>query len=135
MSPFTQGLLAELEAEDRTGRSADQDRRSAGTRRSDGRTLGDAFLYRIRGEILLKREPENSAPAEEAFLTAIAVANSKRQKPSSCAQRYRLAKLYHDRTVPPKPMRCWRPRSKASADAGISRNRRSAGAARCARGH
>ena len=28
----------------------------------------DAFLHRIRGEILLKRDPANTAPAEEAFL-------------------------------------------------------------------
>jgi hypothetical protein len=34
----------------------------------------DAFLHRIRGETLLKRDPANTSPAEEAFLTAIAVA-------------------------------------------------------------
>jgi hypothetical protein len=34
----------------------------------------DAFLHRIRGEILLKRDPANTAPAEEALLTAIAIA-------------------------------------------------------------
>jgi hypothetical protein len=33
----------------------------------------DAFLHRMRGEILLKRDPANTAPAEEAFLTAIAI--------------------------------------------------------------
>ena len=34
----------------------------------------EAELHRARGEILLKRDPANPAPAEEAFLTAIAVA-------------------------------------------------------------
>jgi predicted ATPase len=34
----------------------------------------EAELHRARGEILLKRDPPNPAPAEEAFLTAIAVA-------------------------------------------------------------
>ena len=34
----------------------------------------EAELHRVRGEILLKRDPANPAPAEEAFLTAIAVA-------------------------------------------------------------
>jgi ATP/maltotriose-dependent transcriptional regulator MalT len=34
----------------------------------------EAELHRARGELLLKRDPANSAPAEEALLTAIAVA-------------------------------------------------------------
>src|SRR5208282_1835889 len=34
----------------------------------------DAEVHRARGEIQLKRDPANPAPAEEAFLTAIAVA-------------------------------------------------------------
>ena len=34
----------------------------------------EAELHRARGEILLKRDPANPAPAEDAFLTAIAVA-------------------------------------------------------------
>ena len=32
------------------------------------------MLHRVRGEILLKRDPANSAPGEEAFQTAIAIA-------------------------------------------------------------
>ena len=31
-------------------------------------------LHRLRGRILLKRDPANMVPAEEAFLTAIAIA-------------------------------------------------------------
>ena len=38
----------------------------------------DAETHRIRGEILLKQDPSDPAPAEEAFLTAIAIAQ--RQK-------------------------------------------------------
>jgi hypothetical protein len=34
----------------------------------------EAELHRVRGEILLKRNPANAAPAEDAFLTALAVA-------------------------------------------------------------
>jgi predicted ATPase len=54
----------------------------------------DADCHRIRGKILLKRDPANTAPAEEAFLTAIAVAQ--RQKARSFALRaaLELAKLY-----------------------------------------
>src|SRR5262249_3394719 len=36
-----------------------------------GEHWSDAFLHRLRGEILLKRDPANTAPAEEAFLTAL----------------------------------------------------------------
>ena len=32
------------------------------------------YLYRLRGEILLRRDPANPVPAEEAFQTAIAIA-------------------------------------------------------------
>jgi hypothetical protein len=34
----------------------------------------EAELHRARGDILLQRDPANSAPAEEAFLRAIAIA-------------------------------------------------------------
>ena len=54
----------------------------------------EAELHRARGEMLLKREPANPAPAGEAFLTAIAV--SKRQATRSFELRaaLSLAKLY-----------------------------------------
>lgn len=40
----------------------------------------DTLLHRICGEILLKRDPVNTAPAQEAFLTAIAVAGQRKAK-------------------------------------------------------
>jgi adenylate cyclase len=40
----------------------------------------DAFLHRIRGEILLKHDPAHTAPAEEAFLTAIAIARQQKAR-------------------------------------------------------
>ena len=39
-----------------------------------GHRTFEAELHRARGEILLSREPANPAPAEDAFVTAIAVA-------------------------------------------------------------
>jgi hypothetical protein len=39
-----------------------------------------AELHRIRGKILLKRDAANPAPAEEAFLTAIAVAQQQKAR-------------------------------------------------------
>jgi hypothetical protein len=38
-----------------------------------------AETHRIRGEILLKHDPTNIAPAEEAFLTAVAIAQAEGQ--------------------------------------------------------
>jgi predicted ATPase len=59
-----------------------------------GHRAFEAELHRARGEILVKRDPANPVPAEEALLTAIAV--SKRQGTRSFALRaaLALAKLY-----------------------------------------
>jgi class 3 adenylate cyclase/predicted ATPase len=64
---------------------------------TSGRTGHRAFeaeLHRVRGETLVKRDPANVAPAEGAFLTAIAV--SKRQATRSFQLRaaISLAKLH-----------------------------------------
>jgi predicted ATPase len=70
-----QGLLAELEAE---GDDADGALRrideALALANETGERWTDAPLHRIRGAILLKRNPSNPAPAEEAFQTAIAIA-------------------------------------------------------------
>ena len=59
-----------------------------------------AELHRARGEMLLKRDPANPAPAGEAFLTAIAV--SKRQATRSFELRaaLSLARLYQSTDRP-----------------------------------
>ena len=59
-----------------------------------GERQSDAFLHRIRGEILLKRDPTNTAPAEEAFLTAIAVAQQQKARSFELRAALSLAKLY-----------------------------------------
>ena len=53
-----------------------------------------AELHRIRGEILLKRDPANTVPAEEAFLTAIAVAQQQKARSFELRAALSLAKLY-----------------------------------------
>ena len=53
-----------------------------------------AELHRIRGDILLKRDPANTAPAEEAFLTAIAVAQQQKARSFEMRAALSLAKLY-----------------------------------------
>jgi hypothetical protein len=40
-----------------------------GLAQQTGEHWTDAYLHRIRGEILLKRDPANTAPAEEVFLS------------------------------------------------------------------
>jgi tetratricopeptide (TPR) repeat protein len=53
----------------------------------------DAELYRVRGEMLLKRDPANPAPAEEAFLTAIAVSRQQGARSFNLRAALSLAKL------------------------------------------
>ena len=59
-----------------------------------GEHWSDAFLHRLRGEILLKRDPANTAPAENAFLTAIAVAQQQRARSFELRAALDLARLY-----------------------------------------
>jgi len=54
----------------------------------------DAPLHRLRGEILLKRDSSNLAPAEDAFRTAIAVAQKQEARSFGLRASLSLAKLY-----------------------------------------
>ena len=54
----------------------------------------NAEAHRVRGEILLKRGPANPAPAEEALLTAIAVAQQQKARSFELRAALSLAKLY-----------------------------------------
>jgi predicted ATPase len=65
-----------------------------------GEHQSDAFLHRLRGEILLKRDPANTAPAEDAFLTAIAIAQQQKARSFELRAALSLAKLYHSRDRP-----------------------------------
>ena len=53
-----------------------------------------AESHRIRGNILLKRDLANTAPAEEAFLTAIAIAQQQKARGFELRAVLALAKLY-----------------------------------------
>jgi tetratricopeptide (TPR) repeat protein len=53
-----------------------------------------AFPHRLRGEILLKRDPTNPAPAEEAFRTALAIAKEQGARSWGLRAALSLAKLY-----------------------------------------
>ena len=87
--------LAEAEA-----RSGDVDRALAildealATCERTGHRAFEAELHRARGEILPKRDRSNPAPAEEAFLTAIAVAKQQGTRSFELRAALALAKLY-----------------------------------------
>ena len=59
-----------------------------------GQRWFDAESHRVRGDILLKRDPANTAPAEEAFLTAIAIAQQQKARSFELRAVLALAKLY-----------------------------------------
>jgi predicted ATPase len=59
-----------------------------------GRRTHDAELHRVRGEMLLRRDPGNPANAEEAFQTAIAVSKEQSTRSFGLRAALALAKLY-----------------------------------------
>ena len=92
---FFQGLLADLELEtlgadsavvriDEALVSADQSTNFASL----------PFLHRLRGDILLKRNPRNTAPAEDAYRTAIDIAKQQAARSPALQASLALAKLY-----------------------------------------
>jgi predicted ATPase len=92
---FYTGLLAQLEAETLGANSAL-------TRIDEAFRLSNQvehrcslpFLHRLRGEILLRRDPGNPAPAEEAFQTAIVIAKEQGARSYILLASLSLAKLY-----------------------------------------
>jgi len=63
-----------------------------------GHRAFEAELHRARGEILLKRDFANPAPAEEDFLTAIAVAKKQATRSFELRAALSAAKLYRERS-------------------------------------
>lgn len=54
----------------------------------------DPYLYRLRGEFLLMRSPADPVPAEEAFQTAISIAEGQGARGYALMAAYALAGLY-----------------------------------------
>jgi tetratricopeptide (TPR) repeat protein len=92
---FGLGLLAELEAEalgaDRALASID-DALSIAHQIEQRNEL--VFLHRLRGEIMLKRNPPDLAAAEESFRTAIAIAKQQGERSCELLASLALAKLH-----------------------------------------
>ena len=89
------GLLAELEAETLGAESA-LARIDEALRLSNevGHGCSLPFLHRLRGHILLKRQPADAAQAEEAFRTSIAIAKEQSARSPVLLASLALAKLY-----------------------------------------
>jgi predicted ATPase len=98
--PFYQGLLAEIEAQGDAEGALTRIDEAVALAGETGEHWSDAFLHRLRGEILLKRDPVNTAPAEDAFLTAIAVAQQQKARSFGLRAALSLATLYHSTDRP-----------------------------------
>jgi predicted ATPase len=112
-APFFQGLLAELEAEDPSDvvplAGIDE---ALALAEQTGQRWTDALLHRIRGDVLLKADPENAARAEEAYLAAIGVAREQGARSFGLRAALSLAKLCQASERPPR-RRLRRPRAGA----------------------
>jgi predicted ATPase len=94
-TPLLMARLAEVEAE--TGEidiSLERIDDAFAESERTGQRWFDAELHRTRGEILLKQNPANSAPAEEALLSAIAIARHQKARSFELRAALSLAKLY-----------------------------------------
>jgi predicted ATPase len=94
-APRYHGLLAELEVTTRGPDSAlmliDE---GLALGEETGEHVADPYLHWLRGEILLRRDPANPAPAEVAFQTAISIANQQGGRSFALRAALSLAKLY-----------------------------------------
>jgi predicted ATPase len=61
-----------------------------------GEHWSDAYLHRLRGEILLKCDPANTATAEGAFLTAIGIAQQQKARSFELRAAMSIARLWRD---------------------------------------
>jgi predicted ATPase len=93
--PFFQGLLAEIEAQDNAEGALTRIAEALALARETGEHWSDAFLHRFRGDILLNRDPANMALAEDAFLTAIAIAQQQKARSFELRACLGLARLYN----------------------------------------
>jgi predicted ATPase len=95
LSPFFAGLLAGLEAEARRLDAASALVEETLTKAAQtGSHFSDSMLMRLRGDILLKRNPANHALIAEVFRTAIAIAKEQGARGYELLAALALAKLY-----------------------------------------
>ena len=93
--PSFYALVADIE--DKTGRTDSAlatIETALAIAQENGEHWTDSVLFRRKGEILLKRDPRNPSPAEEAFQTAIAIAKQQGARSYELLASLALAKLY-----------------------------------------
>ena len=102
-APFYHGMLAQLKAATRGPDSAlaliDQGLTIA---EETGGHFTDPYLHRLRGDVLLKRDPADPALAEGAYRTAIAIAKQQGARSYELLASLSLAKLYQSTGRPTK---------------------------------
>jgi predicted ATPase len=94
--PLFQVLLAEIEAQRDAEGALTRIDEALALAGETGEHWSDALLHRLRGEILLKRDPANTLPTEEAFLTAIAIAQQQKARTFELRAAMSLARLWRD---------------------------------------
>ena len=99
--PAFHGLLAELES--RAGeieRALAQINAGLAIAQDGGQAYNEPFLHRLRGDLLLKRNPDDLAPAEDAYRTAVALATKQGARTYELLASLSLAKLYQSTNRP-----------------------------------
>ena len=94
-APLFHGMLADLEAETNSldvALTLIND--GLGFSEETSERFSDPYLHRLRGDILLKRDPANPAPAEEAFRAAVAIAQAHKARSFELQSALSLANLY-----------------------------------------
>ena len=93
--PVFLGLLAEREADDQ---NIDEALRTIGEALAQASETGErwaeALVHRVRGDILLKRDPKNPEPSEGAYRTAVAIAKQQGARSYALSASLALAKLH-----------------------------------------
>ena len=94
-APHYYGLIAELEVmADRVDTALMSVDAGLALAQETGERWTDPLLHRLKGKIILKRDPSHLAPAEKAFETAIAIAKEQRARSFGLQAALSLAKLY-----------------------------------------
>jgi predicted ATPase len=93
--PLFQGLLAEIEADaEDTEKALTRIDEALALSSETGERCTDAFLHCISGEIIRKALPVNMTRAEQAFLAAIAIAQTQKARSFEVRAALGLATLY-----------------------------------------
>jgi hypothetical protein len=95
------GLLADLEARTDSGGSAlECVEAGLALAKETGNRRDGAYLYRLRGDILLKLEPAYAGSAQDSFETAVALAKEQGARAYQLFAALSRGKLYHSTARP-----------------------------------